>query len=88
MERSYTGPFEGPSTIKPPALPEDTHSLRPSLGQLPGIPSPAQGANQAHAGHELPGLKVDHRALVLEQRGLGRKNLKIAGYAALVALVG
>jgi len=27
MERYYTGPFEGPPIIKPPALPEDIYSF-------------------------------------------------------------
>ena len=27
MDRFYTDPFEGPPTIKPPALPEDTYCL-------------------------------------------------------------
>jgi hypothetical protein len=33
-------------------------------------------------------LEVDGGALVVEQRGFGRKHLKIAGDAALVALIG
>ena len=32
MERYYTGPFEGPPTIKPPARPEDIYVGRAVLG--------------------------------------------------------
>jgi hypothetical protein len=31
LERFYTGPFEGPVTINPPALPEDIYNLAPSF---------------------------------------------------------
>ena len=31
MEHYYTGPFEGPPTIKPPALPEDIYRRRRAI---------------------------------------------------------
>src|ERR1039458_9575495 len=47
--------------------------------QLRYIPAAAEGANEANAGDKLPGLEVDGGALIINQRGLGRKHLKIAG---------
>ena len=56
--------------------------------ELGYVPAAAEGADKANTGNKLPSLEVDGGALIINQRGLGRKYLEIAGDTALVALIG
>ena len=58
------------------------------FGNCAHIPPAAEGADEPDAGRELPGLQIDGRALVLDQRLLGGEHFKIAGHAAFVAGIG
>ena len=55
--------------------------------QLACIPAAAEGADEADARNKLPSLEIDGGALVLEERGFRSQHFKVAGDAALVALV-